>query len=81
MLFVSGLAYGNKDVKSSWKQFYLPRIKKLLIPVYLFVMVDLAAYIITNRTLSTQTVIRTLFLCEDGAVGYIWIFRVFILIH
>jgi len=43
-------------------------------------MIDLAAYIITNRTLSTQTVIRTLFLCEDGAVGYIWIFRVFILI-
>lgn len=80
MLFVSGLAYGNKDVKSSWKQFYLPRIKKLLIPVYLFVMIDLAAYIITNRTLSTQTVIRTFFLCEDGAVGYIWIFRVFILI-
>ena len=80
MLFVSGLAYSNKDVKASWKRFYLPRIKKLLIPVYLFVLVDLAAFIFTNRTLSTELIIRTLFLCEDGAVGYIWIFRVFILI-
>lgn len=80
MLFVSGLAYSNKDVKASWKKFYLPRIKKLLIPVYMFVLVDLAAYVFTNRALSTETIIRTLFLCEDGAVGYIWIFRVFILI-
>lgn len=80
MLFVSGLAYSNKEVNASWKRFYLPRIKKLLIPVYMFVLVDLAAYVFTNRTLSTGTIIRTLFLCEDGAVGYIWIFRVFILI-
>ena len=80
MLFVSGLAYSNKKVKASWKRFYLPRIKKLLIPAYLFVLVDLAAYVLTNRALSTGTIIRTLFLCEDGAVGYIWIFRVFVLI-
>ena len=80
MLFVSGLAYSNKDVKASWKKFFFPRIKKLLIPVYLFVLVDLAAFYLTDRDINTESTIRTLFLCEDGAVGYIWIFRVFILI-
>lgn len=80
MLFVSGLAYSNKDVKASWKKFFFPRIKKLLIPVYLFVLVDLAAFYLTDKDINTESTIRTLFLCEDGAVGYIWIFRVFILI-
>ncbi len=80
MLFVSGLAYGNRETTASWRKFYLPRIKKLLIPAYLFVFCDLAAFAFTNRLPETSILLKTLFLCDDGAVGCIWIFKVFLLI-
>lgn len=80
MLFVSGLAYGNRSINPPLKDFFLPRIKKLLIPVYLFVVCDLLAFVIADKTLSLESVIKSLFLCSDGAVGYVWIMKVFLLV-
>lgn len=80
MLFVSGLAYGNKSVNTSWNGFYLPRLKRLLIPVYLFVVCDLIALYAIGKTITFENVTKSLFLCTDGLVGYVWIIKVFMLI-
>ncbi len=80
MLFVSGLAYGNKSLKTSWDGFYLPRLKRLLIPVYLFVVCDLVALYAIGKTITLENVTKSIFLCTDGLVGYVWVIKVFVLI-
>ena len=80
MLFVSGLAYGNKTVRASWKEYFLPRLKRLLIPIYIFVFFDLIALTLMNKVLTTEDVIKSVLLCTSGAVGYVWIIKVFVLV-
>lgn len=80
MLFVSGLAYGNKTVRASWKEYFLPRLKRLLIPIYIFVFCDLFALTLMNKAHTTEDVIKSILLCTNGAVGYVWIIKVFVLV-
>ena len=80
MLFVSGLAYGNKNICASWKEYYLPRLKRLLIPIYIFVFFDLVALALMNKTLTFDSIIQSILLCTSGAVGYVWIIKVFVLV-
>ncbi len=80
MLFVSGLAYGNRSISASWKGYYLPRLKRLLIPIYIFVFCDLIALTLMNKTLTTEDIIKSVLLCTSGTVGYVWIIKVFILV-
>ena len=80
MLFISGLAYGNKNVCASWKEYYLPRLKRLLIPIYIFVFFDLIALALLNKVLTFESIIKSIFLCTNGAVGYVWIIKIFVLV-
>ena len=80
MLFVSGLAYGNKTVRASWKEYFLPRLKRLLIPIYIFVFFDLIALTLLDKALTFDSTIKSILLCTNGAVGYVWIIKVFVLV-
>ena len=80
MLFVSGLAYGNKTVRASWKEYFLPRLKRLLIPIYIFVFLDLIALTLLDKALTFDSIIKSILLCTNGAVGYVWIIKVFVLV-
>lgn len=80
MLFVSGLAYGNRTNVGSFKDFIGPRAKKILLPTYIFVVFDLVALWIYHRGLTTTFILESLFLCSEGGVGYVWIMKVFLLV-
>lgn len=80
MLFVSGLSYSGKRPEASWKLFFLPRFKRLLIPTYLFVVCDLIALSLLHNNLSLTGIVKSLLLCTDGSVGYVWIIKIFLLI-
>lgn len=83
MLFVSGLAYGNKkpdfSLKNLWK-----RCKRLVLPIWIF----LSAYFLMAFTLkytvgidfgiSSRQVFESYLFLEG--IGFVWIIRVFLLI-
>lgn len=53
MFFVSGLAYSGRKIDFS-KSFYYHRIKRLLIPVYIFITCYYSIALIINLLLSTN---------------------------
>ena len=84
MVFVSGLSASGKEI-SNIGQFLLNRSKRLLIPVWVFLLFYLSVlyflqfYLLPEQYL-TWTMIWRSFLLLDHSIGYVWIIRVFLLI-
>lgn len=83
MLFVSGLAYSNKRSNFSIS-FIVHRIKRLIIPVYIFlsfyfIVVLAFKYFLKIDFGITKEHIVGSYLLMNG-IGYVWIIRVFLLI-
>lgn len=83
MLFVSGIIYADKNVKMSW-DFIWHRTKRLVVPVYLFLIVYFAIALSLQHILNFDLGIRAehiigSFLLMDG-IGFVWIIRVFLLV-
>jgi fucose 4-O-acetylase-like acetyltransferase len=83
MIFVSGLAYADRKMEA-YPQFVWRRLKRLLVPVYLFLIL----YFLVNWLLSacgiffmpeTEKIIGT-FLLIDPNIGYVWVIRIFLTI-
>jgi len=80
MIFISGLAFSGKHVSASWKEFYFPRIKRLIIPVYLFLTCFFLLLYILNIRPSFYEIADSYLLLNNGYVNYVWIIRIFLLI-
>lgn len=80
MVFVSGLSFSGKEIVPSWKSFYYPRIKRLLIPVYLFLIVYFGGWWIIGKPDSTEEIIGSFLLLESPSIGFVWIIKVFLII-
>lgn len=83
MIFVSGLAYAGRKMEA-YPQFVWKRLKRLLVPVYLFLIL----YFLVNWLLSacgivvmpeTEKIVGT-FLLIDPNIGYVWVIRIFLTI-
>lgn len=84
MVFISGLSYGGKDIDDIGK-FYLNRIKRLLIPVWTFIPIYLAPLAILQatgvlRAGLTWSGFFGSFVFYGEAMGYIWIYKVFLIV-
>lgn len=83
MLFVSGLAFSNRKYHSIPKFLY-HRVKRLLIPLYIFLtFYFILVYVIQNYLglkfgITFKRALES-YMLHDG-IGFVWIFRVFLLI-
>lgn len=83
MLFVSGMAYSNRPIDFSIL-FFVRRLLRLIIPVYIFLTVYFFLVIILkflvgiDLGINMQDIIGSYVLI--GGIGYVWIIRVFLLI-
>lgn len=79
MVFVSGLAYSGRSIKFD-KSFFIKRTLRLILPLWIFLsflfLINLPFQFIPD--LSTKKIVETYLLGEG--IGYVWIFRVFLLI-
>ena len=79
MVFVSGLAYSGRSVKFN-KSFLINRTLRLVLPLWIFLsflfLLNIPLQFLPDLT--TKEVVET-FLLGKG-IGYVWIFRVFLLI-
>ena len=84
MVFISGLSYGGKRIDNTG-HFYWSRIKRLLIPVWTFIPI----YLLPHALLQSLGLLDSgftwigffeSFLFYGDAMGYIWIFKVFIIV-
>lgn len=80
MVFVSGLCFSGREVSASWSKFFWPRIKRLLIPVYIILALYFCFLYVAHIKTTPTRLIYSVFLLNDGVVGYVWIIRVFLLI-
>lgn len=80
MVFVSGLSYAGRSIKPSWQSFYCPRIKRIIIPVYIFLTFYFVLISSLGLPMTWQKVLNSFLLTTDGSIGYVWIMRVFLLI-
>lgn len=81
MVFVSGLSYGGLNLNSSLKNFYLSRTLRILIPVYLFLtLYFLIFHFIRGHSYPESYIINSYLLLENNSIGFVWIFRVFLMI-
>lgn len=82
MIFVSGLCFADKVIKS-YKSFIWKRIKRLLIPTYLFLIVYFGIVFIARLFGTdfgiTNKHIAGSFLLLHG-IGFVWIIRVFLIV-
>ena len=80
MVFVSGLSFSGKSLKASCRSFYWPRIKRLIIPVYIFITLYLLLWVAIGDPFSLKESIGSYLLLEDNSIKYVWIIKVFLLI-
>ena len=83
MLFVSGLAYSGHKADFS-PSFFVRRVLRLLVPVYLFLTAYFILVIILRQAAGVDLGIRWKHVAEsylllDG-IGFVWIIRIFLLI-
>ena len=84
MVFVSGLTASGKAISSFW-QYVRNRSKRLIIPVWLFLVVYtlpffvLQKFFLPEQYLTGRMIVRS-FLFLDESIGYVWIIRVFLLV-
>ena len=79
MVFVSGLSYSGKNIKPSFRNYFLPRILRLTVPVYVFITVYFIICALLGKAQSITTVLGTYCLLTSPSIGYVWIIKVFIL--
>lgn len=86
MVFISGLSFGNKEIDKIGR-FYWVRIKRLIIPVWTFIPIYFIPLAILQKTGMfyyggglTWSQFFLSFVFYKGGMGYIWIFKVFILV-
>lgn len=79
MVFVSGLAYSGKAV-DEYVPFVWKRIKRLLIPLYLFLTSFFLAHYILSIPVETKKMLGSYLLLKVPSIGYVWIFRVFLIV-
>lgn len=83
MLFVSGLIYSDRKVDLTFS-FFWHRIKRLIIPVYIFLTVYFAFifflkyFLLIDFGITIKHVVGS-YLLMDG-IGFVWIIRVFLII-
>lgn len=82
MLFISGLAYSGRKADFS-AQFFIKRIKRLVIPVYIFLTAYFIAVFIARLAgidfgVRVNHVVGSYLLMEG--IGYVWVIRVFLII-
>lgn len=82
MFFISGLAYSGKVPDFSF-QFLWHRIKRLIIPTYIFItayyLIDILFKAIKGvNDVSIKSIIDSYLLI--GGIGYLWVIRVFLMI-
>jgi len=80
MLFVSGLSFGGRVIPIIGNNFYWPRTKRILIPVYLFLSFYLIFVWLLGNDLSISFIVGSIFLSYNYGVQFVWIMRVFILV-
>lgn len=80
MVFVSGMVYSGKRIIHSWGGFYLPRIKRLIIPTWLFLAFYFVSFGIVGHPHNISIILHSFLLTTDNGLGYVWIIRVFLLI-
>lgn len=79
MVFVSGISF-----KFSGGGYFMHRIKRICIPVYsflllLFCLVFLSKWICGYDFYSGKQMLGSFLLLNDPSIGYVWIFRIFLL--
>lgn len=79
MVFVSGVSF-----KFSGGGYFVHRIKRICFPVYsflifLFFLVFLSKWIYGYDFYSGKQMLGSLLLLNDPSIGYVWIFRIFLL--
>lgn len=79
MVFVSGISF-----KFSGGGYFMHRIKRICIPVYsflifLFFLVFLSKWIYGSNFYSGKQMLGSLLLLNNPSIGYVWIFRIFLL--
>lgn len=84
MVFISGLSYGGKSINNIGN-FYWSRIKRLLIPVWSFIPIyflplALLQYFGMLRAGLTWEGFFCSFFFYGSEMGYIWIFKVFLIV-
>ena len=80
MVFVSGLSYSGRTINASWSSFYWPRIKRIIIPVYIFLTFYFILFYVLKLPLTWGMVANSFLLATDGGIGFVWIMRVFLLV-
>ena len=80
MVFVSGLSYSGRTINASWSSFYWPRIKRIIIPVYIFLTFYFILFYVLKLPLTWKVVANSYLLATEGGIGFVWIMRVFLLI-
>lgn len=80
MVFVSGLSYSGKVINPSFRSYYFPRICRLVIPVYLFLLCYFGLFAVIGKPQSCQTIFSSFLLINDGGIGFVWIIKVFLLV-
>ena len=85
MLFVSGLTASRKEFGPYWSYVW-HRIKRLIVPVWLFLTGYLVVFYSVRFILTKQVdvpwlnIAKSYLLLNDGEIGYVWIIRIFLLI-
>lgn len=82
MLFVSGMAFSGREPDFSLR-FFVKRIKRLVIPVYIFLTVYFTAVFMVQQAgvdlgIKIHHIIFS-YLLIDG-IGYVWVIRIFLIV-
>lgn len=80
MLFVSGLSFSGKSIKSSLLRFYYTRALRLIIPSYIFLLLFFIIFFLFNHPWSSTYIVNSFLLMDYHSIGYVWIIKVFLLI-
>ena len=83
-VFVSGLSYSGRQI-SGYGAFLRKRVLRLLAPLYLFLtayflVVCLLAHFGVVDGFATKRIVGTFLLRLKPSIGYVWIFRVFLIV-
>lgn len=80
MLFVSGLSFSGRSIKSSLIRFYCTRASRLIIPTYIFLVLFFIIFFLLNHPWSSEYIVNSFLLMGNNSIGYVWIIKVFLLI-
>lgn len=85
MVFISALCYRhNSQAGCGANSYLIKRIKRIYVPVFIFLSIFLSALFVSNYFLGipeigVNKVIGSFLLLNSPSIGYVWIMRVFLL--